>query len=68
MQRGYRTPGAAEYLGIAELTLEKWRVAGRGPKFRKIGKIVVYAREDLDQYLDAHARNSTSDPGSGLRP
>lgn len=57
------TPEAAERVGLSPRTLERYRVTGQGPRYRKIGRWVRYTPEDLDEWLDACARNSTSDPG-----
>jgi len=55
------TPAAAEYLGgLRPNTLEIWRMRGEGPRFRKMGHLVRYTIEDLDLYIAAQARNSTS--------
>jgi predicted DNA-binding transcriptional regulator AlpA len=54
---------AAEYLGISASTLSKRRVFGGGPKYLKLGRKVVYDPRDLDAWLDAHRRTSTSDGG-----
>ena len=56
-----RTAGAAAYTGFAESTLEKLRVSGGGPVYIRVGRIVVYDPDDLDFWLDAHKRRSTSD-------
>jgi predicted DNA-binding transcriptional regulator AlpA len=59
-----RTPDAARYLGLSGSTLEKMRICGNGPVYRKAGpKIVVYHTEDLDAWLASGRRTSTSDPG-----
>jgi hypothetical protein len=58
-----RTPAAAEYCGLSPSTLEKKRLTGTGPVYRKVGKIVVYTPEDLDAWLEANRRRSTSDTG-----
>ena len=59
-----RTKEAATYCGLAASTLEKLRVYGGGPTFRKLGKVVVYDRADLDAWLDSHPRlGSTSELG-----
>lgn len=57
------TSEAAEYLGLSESTLSKRRVFGGGPKYLKLGRRVVYDTRDLDKWLDAHRRSSTSDAG-----
>jgi hypothetical protein len=42
--------------------LAKLRVSGGGPTYYKVGgKIVVYDRADLDEWLSARRRTSTSE-------
>lgn len=53
---------AAPYLGLSTSTLNKWRVTGLGPAYLKLGpRRVVYDRADLDAWLAASRRRSTSD-------
>ena len=47
---------AAAHVHLNPRTLSNWRSAGRGPRFFKAGGRVRYLREDLDRWLDAHAR------------
>lgn len=54
---------AAAYLQWSESRLAKSRVWGDGPPFVKLGRSVIYRLEDLDQWLLANRRTSTSDPG-----
>lgn len=44
------TESAAKQLGgqLSPRTLEKWRVLGEGPAFRKFGRKVVYSERDLE--------------------
>lgn len=56
-----RTRAAAAYCGSSESTFEKLRLSGGGPIYSKIGRRVVYRVEDLDAWLAAHRRRSTSD-------
>jgi predicted DNA-binding transcriptional regulator AlpA len=60
-----RTPDAARYLGLAASTLEKMRVhGGNGPKWVRLGpRAVGYAVPDLDAFIEAGHRRSTSDTG-----
>ena len=60
--RRLKTGPAADYIGVAESTLEKDRVTGllRVP-YIKIGRTVVYDTADLDAYLAARRRHSTSE-------
>ena len=55
-----RTDGAAFYVGTSVSTLEKLRLTGGGPRYIKLGKAVVYDPADLDAWLSANRRKSTS--------
>lgn len=57
----------AELLGVRPKTLARWRWQGQGPIFRKIGRKPLYALEDVEAYIAASARRSTSDPGPAER-
>ena len=61
--RYLRTPEAARFLGLSGRTLEKHRTYGTGPRYSKLGGRVVYRVEDLQSWVDAAAKASTSDPG-----
>ena len=61
--RSLRTSEAADYCGSSASTFEKLRLSGGGPVYSKIGRRVVYRVEDLDAWLDANRRRSTSDTG-----
>lgn len=56
----FRTSEAARYIGLRKCTLEAWRVRGSGPVFLKLGKAVRYRKEDLDAFINARTRTSTS--------
>jgi predicted DNA-binding transcriptional regulator AlpA len=56
---------AADYTGISASTLNKLRVFGGGPVFLKLGRRVAYDVADLDAWLTARRRRSTSDHGQG---
>lgn len=55
------TVEAAAWLQLTKNTLEKMRVQGRGPVYRKHGRYVRYHIEDLVDYSKANKRSSTSD-------
>lgn len=42
---------AAEYLGCTTQHLQMLRARRTGPSFVKFGRLIRYAREDLDSYL-----------------
>ena len=53
---------AAAFLRLSPRTLEKQRVVGGGPRFRKFGRRVMYAVIDLETWADARSFEMTSDP------
>ncbi len=55
---------AAAALGLAVATLRRWRWAGRGPCFAKIGAAVRYDPAELRDFVERNTRTSTSDTGS----
>lgn len=60
-----RTPlmtpqAAAEYLGLQRCTLDRWRSTGGKLPFYKVGGRIFYKRPDLDAFIEAGRRNSTT--------
>jgi hypothetical protein len=53
---------AAQFLNLSPRTLEKQRVTGGGPRFRKFGRRVLYALSDLEVWANARTFETTSDP------
>ena len=51
---------AAAFLNLSPRTLEKLRVIGGGPRFRKFGRRVVYAMANLEAWANARGCDSTS--------
>ncbi len=58
---------AAAFLRLSPRTLEKQRVIGGGPRFRKFGRRVMYAISDLEAWADARSFEMTSDPEYSAR-
>ena len=56
-----RPKEAAAYIKSSESTLAKKRLKGNGPTYTKFGRLVLYAKRDLDEFLASHRRLSTSD-------
>jgi hypothetical protein len=56
---------AGVYLGgskpISKQTLAIHRLRGTGPRFVKVGRLVRYRRSDLDAWIAARVRGSTSE-------
>ena len=59
-----RPKEAAAYVRSSESTLAKKRLKGNGPTYTKFGRLVLYAKRDLDDFLASRRRLSTSDPGA----
>lgn len=57
------TKDAAHYLSLSSRTLEKMRLIGHGPRFRKHGRYVRYHINDLEQWSEGRGHQSTSDAG-----
>jgi len=49
-----REPDAAVYVGLSRAYLRQARMYGRGPAFVRIGRAVLYRRDDLDRFLTEH--------------
>jgi Helix-turn-helix domain len=57
------TPAAADYLNVMPSHLERLRCNGGGPVFIKHNGFVRYDPDNLDEWLEAGKRRSTSDNG-----
>jgi Helix-turn-helix domain len=53
---------AAEFLRLSPRTLEKHRILGTGPRFRKFGRRVLYAFTDLETWADERTFSMTCEP------
>lgn len=52
---------AAATLGLSRSTLARLRVSGRGPRYIKLGRTILYFTDDLHAWLNSHRRWSTSE-------
>lgn len=50
--------------GIARKTLQNMRLKGGGPEFIKIGKNCRYRPSEIDNWLKANTRRTTSEGGN----
>lgn len=59
-RRGFCEAEAAHYIGMSRSFLRQARMDGRrlnrtpGPPFSKIGRKVLYLKDDLDRWLEQH--------------
>ncbi|MCF6217018.1 MAG: helix-turn-helix domain-containing protein [Emcibacter sp.] len=56
----------AGFFGFKASTLRRWRWAGTGPKFRKIGGCVRYHPDDISDYVDSATRTNTTKMGKTI--
>jgi predicted DNA-binding transcriptional regulator AlpA len=54
----------SELTGRGVPTLQKDRLRGTGPRYLKIGRLVRYRHGDVEAWLDARVRRSTSEPAA----
>jgi hypothetical protein len=54
---------AAAFVRLSPRTLEKFRVLGGGPRYKKLGARVRYSVGDLRAWLQSRTFEMTSDPG-----
>jgi excisionase family DNA binding protein len=55
----------AVLLRLSKRTLERFRAAGRGPAYMRLGKRVAYRKRDLEAWLDAtRTPRASQGPGS----
>ena len=59
-----REQEVADFLNLKVATLRRWRWSGDGPPFIKLNGAVRYSEADLQAYIDAQRRVSTSEPSS----
>ena len=60
-----REDEAAQFCDVSPRSLQRWRWAGNGPRFIRLGGTrrgaVRYRRSDLERYLEERTINTTSE-------
>jgi hypothetical protein len=51
----------AALLHVSRSLLAKWRMLGRGPRFMKVGRRILYECGEVRRWLEAQERSSTLD-------
>ncbi len=59
---------SAEGWEVVDVGEVKKRLKGDGPTYTKFGRLVLYAKRDLDEFLASRRRHSTSDRDQRARP
>jgi excisionase family DNA binding protein len=52
----------AKQIKVSLASLRRWRLLQRGPRFIKVGALVRYRAEDLDQWLENLPAGGTAPP------
>ena len=50
----------AEQIKVSLASLRRWRLSQRGPRFIKVGALVRYRAEDLEQWLETLPAGGTA--------
>jgi len=56
MQKLLTTKELAKYLGIAPYTLHQYRTKGNGPRYIKLGRLVRYDIDDVQEWINEKTR------------
>jgi predicted DNA-binding transcriptional regulator AlpA len=62
MERLMTRKEAAEHLGFAPQTLARYAWLGKGPRFKKLGKLVRYTLEDLQAWIKEEGLTMSGEP------
>lgn len=56
-----RTQQVAEILGVAQRTVEFWRLTGKGPRYRRLGRQTIrYTLEDVNAFIQSTGKDFTT--------
>ncbi len=61
MERLMTRKQAAEYLGFAPQTLARYAWLGKGPRFKKLGRLVRYTLDDLEAWIKEEGLTTSGD-------
>jgi predicted DNA-binding transcriptional regulator AlpA len=64
MERLMTRRQAAEYLGFAPQTLARYAWMGKGPRFKKLGRLVRYTLDDLQAWIKEEGLTPPSEPAA----
>ncbi len=68
MQKLLKVKEAAAVIGVSASSMNKWRCAGCGPRFHRLGKRrVAYSQADVEAWLNERLHASTSEYGADAR-
>lgn len=53
-----REEQAAKMMGVSAALLRKWRADGGGPRYAKIGGVIMYRVKDVREFVDDSCQKS----------
>lgn len=56
-----RPQATANYMQVSVSKLAKLRMSGKGPRYSKVDRVVLYDKTDVDDWLEALKRAATSE-------
>jgi len=68
MRKLVNTKQAAEILGLKPNTLEIWRCHNKGPKYKKLGRRILYDLADLEAFAASCTVETRPLAGRDVRP
>ena len=57
----------SKQINVSLASLRRWRLEGRGPRFVKVGALVRYRPEDLEQWMAALPTGGTAPQRENIR-
>jgi excisionase family DNA binding protein len=67
MQNFLTEKEVARQISVSLASLRRWRLLQHGPRFVKVGALVRYRPEDLEQWMEALPSGGTARPGREAR-
>ena len=55
LEKLYTEKEMADLMGVSSNMLAHWRSYGQGPKYMKMGRLIRYRREDVEEYFSSIA-------------
>ena len=67
MQNFLTEKEVAKQIRVSLASLRRWRLVQRGPRFLKVGALVRYRPEDLEQWMETLAVGGTTPQRNEIR-
>jgi excisionase family DNA binding protein len=67
MQNFLTEKEVAKQIRVSLASLRRWRLVQRGPRFVKVGALVRYRAEDLEQWMESLPSGGTASPQQEIK-